>query len=78
MSKEESETNRYNPEADPRRPDVELVGHDGNAFEIVGSVGAALKRAGYTKEEVSEYRKQATSGDYTNLMIVSMQWADVT
>ena len=78
MSDEETETNRYNPEADPRRPAVELVGRDGNAFVIMGSVGAALKRAGYTREEVSEYRKQAMSGDYTNLMIVSMQWADVT
>ena len=59
------------------KPKVSLVGEDGNAFAIMGRVGRALRRAGYTQEEIDEYQNEATSGDYDNLLRVTMEYVDV-
>ena len=50
---------------------------DGNAFSIMGRVKQALKRAGADKEYIDEYLSKATSGDYDNLLVVSMGYVDV-
>lgn len=50
-----------------------LVGVDGNAFCIMGYVSSALKREKCSKDKIDEYRKEATSGDYDNLVQVSMK-----
>ena len=63
--------------ADPRRPRVKLTGKDGNAFAIMGRVSDALRRAGYTEAEREAYMVEATAGDYSRLLVVSCQWADV-
>ena len=47
-----------------------LVGVDGNAFAIMGYTSRAMKRAGFTKEELDQMRKEATSGDYSNIICV--------
>lgn len=57
--------------------DVELVGHDGNAYAIMGRVRAALKKAGATDEELSQYYAESTAGDYDNLLRVAMEWVNV-
>ena len=54
--------------------EVQLVGEDGNAFAIMGRVTKAMKRAGISKEEIDNYRKDAMSGDYNNLLAVTMDW----
>lgn len=59
------------------KPTVKLIGHDGNAFSIMGRVKQALKSAGADKEYIDEYLRQATSGDYDNLLMVSMAYVDV-
>ena len=56
---------------------VELVGHDGNAFAIMGRVRSALKKAGATEEELTQYSNESMSGDYDNLLQVAMQWVEV-
>ena len=61
---------------DKVKPEVRLVGQDGNAFSILGRVSQALKRAGYTPEEVKQYQEEATSGDYNHLLMVTMEWVD--
>lgn len=48
---------------------------DGNAFAILGACTRALKRAGQG-DRVAEYRAKATSGDYNNLLAVSMEYCD--
>lgn len=65
--------------SDPKHPSVRvrLTGQDGNAFAILARVSNAMRKAGVTREEISEYRKQATSGDYNNLLQVTMQWVEV-
>jgi len=53
-----------------------LVGIDGNAFYIMGYVQKAMKESGFDKEEISQYISSATSGDYNNLLCVSMDMID--
>jgi len=59
------------------KPTVKLVGEDGNAFSILGRVKQALRRAGGDKEYIDRYLKEATSGDYDHLLVVSMGYVDV-
>ncbi len=54
---------------------VALVGQDGNAFAIMGRVSAALQRAGHG-DLVDQYVKEATSGDYDNLLRVTMEYVE--
>lgn len=53
-----------------------LIGVDGNAFCIMGYVAKAMKRNGYSKEEIDEYLSEAQSGDYSNLVAVSSDQID--
>jgi len=57
--------------------EVELIGHDGNAFVVLGRVMKALRRAGVSKEDRDMYREEATSGDYNNLLAVTMATVSV-
>lgn len=50
-----------------------LVGVDGNAFSIMAYTSSAMKKAGF-KEQIAEYRNQAMSGDYSNLICLSDEW----
>lgn len=61
----------------PERPTVRLVGEDGNAYSIIGRVKEALRRAGYSKEQLLEFQREATSGDYDNVLATAMKWVDV-
>jgi hypothetical protein len=57
--------------------DVNLTDIDGNAFSIMGAVTRAMKRAGVGKEERSQYLKEATAGDYNQLLMTTMEWVRV-
>jgi len=57
---------------------VKLVGTDGNAFAIMGKVKRALRDAGATDEEVTQYLNDSQSGDYNNLLQVACKWVDVS
>lgn len=63
----------------PKYPEifVQLTGNDGNAFAIMGAVQSALRKAGITKDEISEYMEQSMSGDYNNLLRTAMEWVEV-
>jgi hypothetical protein len=61
----------------PRYPDVHvsLLGEDGNAVAIMGRVTTALRRQGRVDHaECDEFRMQAMSGDYDNLLRTVMAW----
>lgn len=62
----------------PKYPNVKvkLVGEDGNAFAILSRVTDAMRRVGVPKEERKEFQKQATSGDYDNLLRTCMEYVD--
>jgi hypothetical protein len=58
------------------KPEVALVGEDGNAFAILGKVSKALKRAGNNQKVVDDYLKQAMNGDYDHLLTVTMAFVE--
>ena len=58
--------------------EVELLGHDGNAFMILGRTQNAMRQAGATQEEVDQYHEEATSGDYDHLLSVTDDWVIIT
>jgi len=62
----------------PRYPHVRvrLAGEDGNAFAILGRCQQAARRAGLTAEQIAEYRTEATSGDYANLLATTLRFFD--
>ena len=53
---------------------MRLVGEDGNAWAIMGRASAALRRAGASKDVIKAYTDAAMSGDYDNLLRVTMAW----
>lgn len=65
---------------DVRYPDVEveLSEMDGNAFVLMGAVSKALRRADVSTSEIDEFRTEAMSGDYDNLLQTCMRWVAVS
>ena len=59
------------------KPVLELTGHDGNAFAILGSAMRVAGKAGWTKEEVDKFMNEAQSGDYDHLLQTCMKYFDV-
>jgi hypothetical protein len=55
----------------------DLVGVDGNAFAVMGYVLKAMKECKMSKEEQSDYQTKAMSGDYNNLLTVSIEMIDI-
>jgi len=49
---------------------------DGNAYFILGTVRKALKKAGADEEYIKEYTDEATSGDYDNLLAITMNYVE--
>jgi hypothetical protein len=61
----------------PKKPKVKLIREDGNAFSIIGRVSRALKSAGYPKEHIDNFCKEAMSGDYDKVLQTVMKYVDV-
>lgn len=59
-----------------RYPEVEvqLTGNDGNAFAVMGAITKALRRHGVSSEVIAEFRTEAMSGDYDNLLATAQKW----
>lgn len=57
---------------------VKLTGTDGNAFAIMANVIRAMKTTKLDPAIIAEYRKEATSGDYYNVIATSMKWVNVS
>jgi len=56
---------------------LNLQNVSGNAFAILGVARRAMERAG-KRELWDEFHKEATSGDYNNLLCTVSDWFDVT
>jgi hypothetical protein len=59
------------------KPEVELIGNDGNAFAIIGACSKALRKAGNDKSVVDAFTKEATSGDYNHLLATANTYCEV-
>jgi hypothetical protein len=56
---------------------VKLVGGDGNAFSILGSVIPATRAAKLPDEEIRQFRDEAMSGGYDHLLQTCVKWVEV-
>jgi len=53
---------------------VQLSGHDGNAFMILGLCQKAARRAGLSEAENDAFTKEATTTDYDHLIQTAVLW----
>lgn len=58
-------------------PEFSLVGVDGNAFCIMAYVNEAMRKCDVPAIERNAYAREATSGDYDNLLAVSQKEIDL-
>ncbi|MHA1881577.1 MAG: hypothetical protein ACTSUO_00840 [Candidatus Thorarchaeota archaeon] len=56
------------------KPKLKLTGEDGNAFSILGRARKVALKNGMDWEKI---KKEATSGDYDNLLRVMVKYFDV-
>ena len=59
------------------KPPLQLTGEDGNAFAIMGRAAKALRAAGRAKD-VPAYQAEAMAGNYDHLLVVTMDWFEVS
>ena len=59
------------------RPEVKLIGEDGNAFAVLGKCSKAWREAGLPKEEWEKIRTEMMAGDYDHLLGTAMNHFDV-
>jgi hypothetical protein len=63
----------------PKYPNItaKLIGQDGNAYAIIGTVQRELRRGGVSSDEINEFVTEATSGDYDNVIQTALRWVSV-
>jgi predicted transglutaminase-like cysteine proteinase len=60
------------------RPRVRLTGTDGNVYMVLGTMRRALRKAGWTAEQIEAFTAEATSGDYHRVLATCMKYARVS
>lgn len=60
----------------PKYPDitVELTGHDGNSFVVLGSCRQAAQQADLNDDQIATFMAEAIEGDYDHLLRTAMLW----
>lgn len=64
----------------PKYPHIDVrlsSGVDSNAMAIVVACQRQMRRAGIKQPELDEFRIEATSGDYDNVIQTCMKWVNV-
>lgn len=57
---------------------VELSGHDGNSFSIIGRALKAARKQDVPWSVIREFQEEAMAGDYDHLIRVVMKYFDHT
>lgn len=71
-----AETNLMDKEEKDMDEKYSLVGVDGNAYAVMGYTAKAMRREGFSQEEIKEMHEKAMSDDYNNLLMVCMEYVD--
>lgn len=63
----------------PKYPhvEIELSGQDGNAFSMIARTARGLRAALVDADEINEFREEAASGDYDNVLATIAKWVTV-
>jgi len=60
------------------KPELKLIGEDGNVFFILGKAVREGRRAGWSEEKIKKFQEEAMSGDYDHALQICMDYFDVT
>ena len=71
-----AETNLMDKEEKDMDEKYSLVGVNGNAYAVMGYTAKAMRREGFSQEEIEEMKNKAMSDDYDNLLMVCMEYID--
>ena len=63
-------------EQEPARPKMELAGHDGNIFGILGRASRLLKGAGQQEQADEMFRRVTSSGSYEEALHIISEYVD--
>lgn len=55
------------------KPELKLIGEDGNVFFISGKAIREARKAGWPEEKIEKFKKEAMSGDYNNVLRLCME-----
>lgn len=56
---------------------INILGVNGNAFNILGICTSAMRKYQLPKSEIDTFFKEATSGSYDDLLCTVMKWFNV-
>jgi hypothetical protein len=59
------------------KPELKLIGEDGNVFFILGKAVREARRAGWSEEKIGKFKEDAMSGDYNHVLQLCMEYFDV-
>lgn len=59
------------------KPELRLVGEDGNAFAILGRARRVARRAGWSEERWKKVQREAMAGDYPHLLATMTEHFEV-
>ncbi len=60
------------------KPEVKLIGEDGNAFAIMGRCHRAAKDAGWTGDKWKEIQNEMMAEDYDHLLQTAIEHFEVS
>lgn len=63
-------------EQEPARPKMELAGHDGNIFGILGRASRLLRGAGQQEQADEMFRRVTSSGSYEEALRIISEYVD--
>jgi len=58
------------------RPEVQLVGIDGNAMSIIAVVRKALQKEGNSLDVINAFTEEAMSGDYDHVLQAALAYTE--
>lgn len=64
--------------SDEQKPEVELVGNDGNAYSILAACQRAARKAKWPREKIDTVLEEMRSGDYDHLLQTACKYFEVT
>ncbi len=59
------------------KPELKLVGQDGNVFNILGLATRVARQAGWSEEKIKKFQDKAMSGDYNNALTTCLEYFEV-
>ena len=60
------------------KPELKLIGEDGNVFFILGKAVREARRAGWSEEKIERFKKEAISDDYDHALQTCMEYFEVS